>query len=321
MHPNTMRRRLPVILAFLILGAALAATDELRCRICGIVIPTPGKYYRVEGSNEVYCERCYLEAPRCTVCKLPTAPAEIDAETGACKKCLAKLPRCNACGKAILGTFYRYPYGKGVYCAECKKNRPACDLCGVPVGDRHYEYPDGRIICSDCGGRAIFDDEIIKGIVRSVRAVVERRLGMTVKLPYTVRIEQLSGVGSAHQDHGGKVASRNGALYGKELGMYRLDNGKSEIILLFGLPPDLLYEAAAHEYAHAWLAENTVGKLDDELSEGFSQWVAAEVLRDQGFRGALEKLEARTDAPYGTGYQKLKLLHQKAVMDLLRNRR
>ncbi len=316
-----MRSRLVLILALVLIGGALAATGQLRCHICGTLITTPGKYYRVEGGKEAYCERCYLEAPRCSVCTLPTAAADIDPETGACKECLKKLPRCNACGKPILGTSYRYPYGKGVYCADCKNNRHACDLCGVPVGDKHWEYPDGRIICSDCGGRAVFDVETIKGIVRSARATIEQQLGLKVKRPYTVRVEQLSGLAAPNPGPGRKSPVLKGALYGKELGMYRLDNDKSEIVLLFGLPPDLLYEAAAHEYAHAWEAENNLLNLEPELSEGFAQWVAAEVLRAKGFRGALEKLETRTDSPYGTGYQRLKSLHQNAVIELIRARR
>jgi hypothetical protein len=318
---TNMRRRLLVILAFLVLGSAVAATGPLRCHICGTLIPTPGKYYQVEGGKEVYCERCYLEAPRCSVCTLPTAAADIDPETGACKKCLAKLLRCKACGKPILGTFYRFPFGKGIFCGECKNNRHACDLCGIPVGDTHWNYPDGRIICSDCGERAVFNVEAIHSIVRYARETIEKRLGLRVKHPYTVRVEKLSGLTSPAPKPGAKDVAANGALYGKELGMYRLDNGKSEIVLLFGLPPDLLYETAAHEYAHAWQTENNLNTLEPELFEGFAQWVAAEVLREKGFPGALEKLETRTDFPYGTGYQRLKSLHQKAILELIQQRR
>jgi len=316
-----MRRRLFVILAFLAVGAAAAAAGLLRCHMCGTEIPTPGRYYQVEGGKEVYCERCYLEAPRCSVCNLPTAAGDIDPKTGACTRCLAKLLRCKACGKPILGTFYRFPFGKGIFCAECRNSRHACDLCGVPVGDQHWKYPDGRTICGDCGERAVFNVEAIKNIVRYSRESIERRLGLKVKKPYAVRVEKLSGLSSPTPNSGAKGVAADGALYGRELGMYRLENGKSEIVLLFGMPPDLLYETAAHEYAHAWQTENNLNNLEQELFEGFAQWVAAEVLREKGFFGALEKLETRTDFPYGTGYQRLKSLHQKAVMELIQRRR
>jgi len=320
-RPKTTRRGFLATLATLAIGSAAAQTSPLRCHICGAPIATPGKYYQVEGGKEVYCERCYLEAPRCSVCNLPTAAGDIDPETGACKKCLARLLRCKACGKPIVGTFYRFPYGKGIFCAECKNNRHACDLCGVPVGDVHWQYPDGRIICSDCGERAVFNVEAIRSIVRYARETIEKRLGLRVKIPYTVRVEKLSGLTSPAKNSGAKGAAAGGGLYGKELGMYRLENGKSEIILLYGMPPDLLYETAAHEYAHAWQTENNLNTLEPELFEGFAQWVAAEVLREKGFLGALESLETRTDSPYGTGYRRLKSLHQKAVLDLIQQRR
>ena len=80
---------------------------------------------------------------------------------------------------------------------------------------------------------------------------------------------------------------------------------------------ELTYETAAHEYAHAWEAENGVFDLGTELSEGFAQWVAAGILRAKGFRIALEKLEARTDFPYGTGYQQVKATNNRIVLNLM----
>jgi hypothetical protein len=316
-----MRRLLISALILLLLGPLAAAPGQVKCSLCGSVIPDGQKFYRVEGSGEIYCERCFLEAPRCVVCKLPTAAEDIDPETGACRKCLAKLPRCKACGKPIVGAYYTYASSTGVYCPTCRKTRHACDICGVPVDDHYWQYPDGRIICSECGERAIFNIEAVRTIVRIMQETVEKRLGLKLKRPYTLSVEMLSGL--APEDTGAprKAESAKAALYGKELGLYRTEGNRSEIVLLFGLPPDLLYEAAAHEYAHAWQAENGYLDLTPEMVEGFAQWVAAEVLRAQGFRGTLEKLEARTDYPYGTGYQKLKELNQKVILELLQKKR
>jgi recombinational DNA repair protein (RecF pathway) len=311
-----MRYRLALILALVILGTAAASQAVKRCSLCGSEIGPGAKYYTF-NNKLVVCERCFREAPRCSVCKLPTAPSEIDPETGACPACLAKLPRCKACGKPILGTFYKYPNTEGVYCAECKNNRPSCAICGVPVGDQHWKYPDGRIICRECGERAVFDPAEIRRIVADVQSTVERRLGLKVKTPYAVRVEKLSGLPSSGALSSEKFGIADGRLYGKELGLYRFENGKSEIVLLFGLPPDLIYETAAHEYAHAWQWENSLSDLGPELTEGFAQWVAAEVLREKGFRAALEKLEARRDFPYGTGYQRLRSMQQQIILRMM----
>jgi hypothetical protein len=291
----------------------LGASDEKRCRVCGKIIADGERFYQVKGSKEVICERCFAEAPRCSVCKLPTAAADLDPETGACSKCLAKLPRCLACGKPILGTGYKFSTSAGIFCADCKEHRYACDLCGVPVGNTFWQYPDGRIICNECGRRAVFDIKVVESIMRDVQKSVEKRLGLKLRTPYTLKVEKMSGIGPAG-------AGRE-ALFRRELGSFLVNEGRPEIILLFGLPPDLLYEAGAHEYAHAWLAENAYAGLDTELQEGFAQWVAAEVLRDRGFSNVLAELEGRTDYPYGTGYQRLKTMHQKVILDLLQSKR
>jgi hypothetical protein len=316
-------RRIPylLLLALILLGAAVASSDEIRCSLCGKLIGAAEKYYEVKGSKEVFCETCYEEAPRCSLCNLPSAVSDLDAGTGACSKCLAKLPRCKACGRPIVGTYYSYSSSKGVFCADCRKNRPACAICEVPVGTTYWQYPDGRIICDDCGDRAIFDSATIQGIVRDVQRTLERQLGLKILRPYTVQIQKLSGLSSSDLRREGDVTTANNALYGKELGMYRFAGGKSEICLLYGLPPDLLFEAAAHEYAHAWEIENGLGSLEPELLEGFAQWVAAQVLREKGFHGTLERLEARTDFPYGTGYRRLNALHQNIVKELIRQKK
>jgi hypothetical protein len=190
----------------------------------------------------------------------------------------------------------------------------------VPVGNDHWDYPDGRITCGACGARAINDVGEIERIMQDARQTIEAHLKLKITHPYSLRVEKLSSLTAAGIDPHAKILSDRSPLYGKELGMYRFVDNKSEIFLLFGLPPEMLYEAAAHEYAHAWQVENCPAELAPALREGFAQWVAAEVLRFKGFRGTLEKLEARRDFPYGTGYQRLKGLPLQAVMALLPKR-
>ncbi len=310
--------RLAFMLSFVLFTSASSVSwEELKCRLCGTVIHAEERYYQVKGGKDVYCERCYTEAPRCSLCKLPTAPADLDPETGACPRCLAKLPRCKACGRAITGTAYTIAFVEGMFCAECKANRPACYVCGAPVGSGYWKYPDGRVICSECGERAVIDVDQIREIMLDAQETVERRLGLKVKTPYILRVEKLSGLPSSGPPPRGEVRSSQSPLYGKELGLYRRSGTKSEIFLLFGLTPELMYEAAAHEYAHAWEVEACPPDISPEMREGFAQWVAADVLRAKGYRRAVEKLEARTDYPYGTGYRGLKRLQPRTVLSLV----
>lgn len=313
--------RVPMILLLLVAGAAVVLPAGLRCGLCGRDIGAGERYFQVKDGSEIFCERCYAEAPRCKSCRLPVDGKSLDPESGICAKCIARLPRCKACGKPIAGTFYKFSSSDGVFCSECRRTRPACAICGAPVGPKYFAYPDGRNICDDCGKRAVFDQTTIEDIVKDVRRTMEKHLGLQLKNPFQVIVQELSGISPPGAGTGHKPASAHVALYGKELGLYRFEDGRSEIYLLYGLPPDLLYETAAHECAHAWQLENCPVELSPELREGFAQWVAAEVLLERGFHVAWERLDARKDAPYGTGYQRIKSMDPKAVLELLLKRR
>lgn len=305
-----MNHRISFLFVALVLPAAafiLAAGDQ--CAVCGVQIQPDSRHFRTQDGGETYCERCFLSAPRCTRCKLPTAQEAIDPASGLCSRCLAKLPRCTACGRVITGTAYTIRFAAGQFCAECKQSRPACYVCGVPVENDHWKYPDGRHVCNQCGDRAVIDVAEIRKIMLDVEQTIQRRLGLVIAVPYELRVDKLADFRASHNGPGSSQTP-SGELYGKELGMYRRIEGRSEIVLLFGLPPELTYEAAAHEYAHAWAAENCRPDLPPDLREGFAQWVAADVLRSKGFRGALEKLEARTDWPYGAGYRRVRSMQR-----------
>ncbi len=142
-------------------------------------------------------------------------------------------------------------------------------------------------------------------IMKEVVGIVERRLGLSVERPWTLRLDRLNTEGKASVQaarQGLKIAS---PISGNEMGVYIERGDKREIVLLYGLPIPMVYETAAHELAHAWQAENCPPKQSLQLREGFAQWVAAKVLKYKGFDAALEKLQARMDHPYGTGYHRV----------------
>jgi hypothetical protein len=184
------------------------------------------------------------------------------------------------------------------------------------VGAGHWKYPDGRIVCGECGERAVIDIEDMRRIMSDVQETVQNRLGLVALQPYELRVERLSRAPGDDGRHLVRPAA-SAELYSNELGMYRRVDGKSEIVLLFGLPSELVYEAAAHEYAHAWWAENCRPNLPADIREGFAQWVAAEVLRSKRYWGALEKLEARDDQPYGTGYRRIRSMQRQALWQMI----
>ncbi len=282
--------------------------DSKFCALCNHRIE--GRYYKLENSPELYCARCYMATPKCAVCKKPTQRRDLDPASGACLECLKKLPRCGACGKAIVGSFFRFKHTDEVYCSDCNRTRHKCYVCGIPVGNRYWKFPDGRTICNQCNEQVVIDEQQIRRIMTEVEELVSRHLGIKAEIPYTLQITPLNNHSVTVAKAAKKGENSASPLFGSELGLFRRLNGHAEIFLLYGLPAPMLYETAAHEYAHAWQAEQCPAEQSAELREGFAQWVAAEILRIKGYTEFLEKLEERNDHPYGTGYKRFKAIHQ-----------
>lgn len=292
------------------------------CALCDHRIE--GRYIEFQKSGAAYCQSCYQQYPKCEACKKPTLLQNLDRETGICFDCLRELPNCGACGAPIHGKFFRYEFSEDVFCPDCHANRPKCHTCGVPVGDRYWKFPDGREICDACNKRAVIDVKQVERIMAETERLVHRYVGIQALDPYELKVEALnnhSRESAEEAKHGGKTLTS--PLFGSELGLYRRMNGKSEIFLLYGLPIEMIYETAAHEYAHAWQAEHCPPDQSLELREGFAQWVAAQILRVKGYKMALDKLEARRDNPYGTGYQRMKSVYlrsgRKGVIEYAKN--
>jgi hypothetical protein len=282
--------------------------NALYCSLCKGRVQ--GQYFKDSTGNTIYCSSCYSRYAKCKVCGRPTPPNLLDPASGACAECMKKIPACGCCGKGITGTYYNYTGLEGAFCEECHLHRDKCYTCGIPLKDSYWKFPDGRKICDRCNARAVIDEKTIRAIMAEVEQLIPKYLGMKVTNPYTLYVETLNKQ-SIIQANMAKVGElKESPLYGNELGLYRYKNGQSEIFLLYGLPPELIYETAAHEYAHAWQTENAVPDQSLEVREGFAQWVAAEILKVKGYKNTLEKLEKRTDHPYGTGYRRFKTVFE-----------
>lgn len=282
--------------------------DSIYCNLCGKRIE--GKFFQSKDGQEKYCARCYYSYPRCAACDRPGPVHRLSNGKTVCDKCLATLPRCGACNQPIVGTYYQFDTSDQSFCENCKKTAHKCYTCGVPLGPKHWLFDDGRRICNACNNRAVYDIAQIRAIMKDVQKLCTENLGLPIKIPFELQVKDLNKQSSADAMKAKEGKNGDSPLFGKELGLFRLMNGKTEIFLLYGLPIEMLYDTAAHEYAHAWQAENCPADQSPELLEGFAQWVSSQVLRIKNFDKALERLEARTDRPYGTGYHQVKRLEQ-----------
>ncbi len=295
------------------------AAEAKYCNIC--VKRIQGRYYQFtdpetdgkannNGKISHFCGSCYSRAPKCKMCSRPTPPSRIDLASGACVDCLPKLHNCNSCGVAITGRYFEFEHAEGKYCEKCKRTKAACYTCGVPVGPTYWKFDDGRSICNACHDRAVVDEKQIEKIWQEVSLYLQKQYGMDVNHPMTLHIKPLNSNSFASARRAKSGLNQASPLMGSELGLYRFKGGKADVFLLYGLPIEMIYETAAHEYAHAWQTDNCPPNQSLELKEGFAQWIAAQVLKSKNFKMSLEKLEDRRDRNYGTGYQRFKRVEE-----------
>jgi hypothetical protein len=76
------------MLVLILLGAAVASSDELRCSLCGKVIAAREKYYQVKGGKEVYCETCYIVLEPA----LPVDDSDFSCAQSAVRRCVGVNP-------------------------------------------------------------------------------------------------------------------------------------------------------------------------------------------------------------------------------------
>ncbi len=166
-------------------------------------------------------------------------------------------------------------------------------------------------MCNACKERGILKREDAERLLKEVRRIIHRQLGLEIQHEIELVLEEMNS--------GGQIAAAAAKLKGdegsplgeSELGLFRRRGDEFTIFLLYGVPREMMLETAAHELAHAWQAENCPPTQSEQIREGFAQWVAAQVLKSEQQLKVLAKLEARTDNPYGTGYQMVKRIAER----------
>lgn len=268
--------------------------DRKVCSVCSVTIK--GKFFKSGNTNDIFCLKCNTRAEKCDNCRKPLKKKEAVAVRGQsiCAYCDKTLPRCSSCGLQIVKTRITYKFADGVFCQYCVDEYVHCYVCGIPVKGRRMELSDDRYMCPSCAQTAILTTIPLRRIDRKVSKFLRDEFDMNVKRQYEIKLVR------SRKYLGGK----DHEVEGNEQGLFRMVGGESFILVLEGVTEAMAYETMAHEYAHAWHAENGMQYADSEIREGFSQWCASKALEYFGYENGLKRLRARTDQDYGTGYQK-----------------
>ena len=158
-----------------------------------------------------------------------------------------------------------------------------CSNCHAPLPAARWQLHDGREVCARCHATAVYDPVRAHAIFDFTAAAVAVQLGLQLRV----------GVGFALADAQvlAAMATRGGAN-ADLLGVYMRHGRERTIYVRYGLPLLMLRTTIAHEYAHAWQAENCPLLDDLPLSEGFAEWVAYRHLLYLGAGRAAARMRA-----------------------------
>ncbi len=287
--------------------AALPAHRAQWCNACGTTLVAHDMVRLSMGGDDptahYYCAACAGRILRCAVCDLA-----LDTRTGP----------LYALGGAA----------RRLYCPACWA-RPHCHACGRPVGAQFYRRPDGRVFCNGCHTTAVYDPGAAEQIYARIRRSVATVLGMELNIGATLHLVNRTQLAALRAGAGADLTPQSSSLRRKGEstssntppfvggGLGEQADGGPDLVGLFvhagrlraiyveyGLPRIFFSEVLAHEYAHAWQAENAPLLADPELREGFAEWVAYKTVESWGCRLRLNRFQARQDE-YGAGLRRM----------------
>jgi len=193
--------------------------------------------------------------------------------------------RCATCASPLTTGYYLLLDREDRYCPTCIATRARCATCGAPLGDTHWRLHDGRLQCGACHATAVYDPGLARTIYDETVAGVIAQLGLTLNVGVAFRMVDAPTLEGIRAQGGDTPPAGHNTL-----GLYQRRGHIRTIYMLYGLPRLIFRTTVAHEYAHAWQGERCPLLNDDELREGFAEWVAYHHLRWLGCTRAAGRL-------------------------------
>jgi len=192
---------------------------------------------------------------------------------------------CAACGTPLTGRYYMFRGRAEGFCANCMDIRPRCSSCGAPLEDNHWRLHDGRLQCNRCHSTAVYDVDEARRLYEETVKGVEQQLGLRLRVGVEFRLFDAPQLAGLRLQGGVEHAPDEHTL-----GLYYRQGRLRAIYMLYGLPRLIFRITVAHEYAHAWQGETCPLLDDDELREGFAEWVAYRHLLYLGCTKAAQRM-------------------------------
>lgn len=196
---------------------------------------------------------------------------------------MADIERCAVCGDELSGRVFLFTdkvtNEKKQVCEKCSKVTDICFTCGLPVVTNQTSFPDGRLLCARDAKNAVLNADEAKVVCGEVKEALDRLFSRFLTFPSTnvetaivdrVNIVQLFKVpGNDFQCP---------MVLGYTRSRPRQGQFRHEISLLSALPRAEFKAVCAHEFTHAWQAENLSAQrkrtLGQDACEGFCELIA-----------------------------------------------
>lgn len=247
------------------------------CNLCGSSLERQRFIYLRPLGQLTVCKRCELWAPRCVVCGAPLARQgrANSSESGSeqCPYCAMGQAVCSSCGQAVGERGYGRTGEYEIFCAACFNQRERCLSCGRPVAGKIWQLAAGRRLCDRCHQSSVVDDREAHVLFDQVIRWVFEDLGLRVfRRPALALVE-----GSELDKLTAAIPSplRHGQSH--LLGVFQRHGRERTIWIQRGLPALAMVKVIAHEYGHGWQAENAPFLSDQELAEGFCEWLSYQI--------------------------------------------
>lgn len=227
-----------------------------------------------------------------------------------CISCYDKyiVPRCHICNKKLEKNGLSVQGNKNLFCKSCNERYDHCKGCGIPVKNAANSEV-GFPLCLGCNIKTVSSDSKLREIFDRVRAIAKDELGLEVKFN-TKRIYLASNYELVKLTESMEISAKDPLGICQPEYFFNILK-RQTIYIQNGMPPIMVFDTLAHEYAHAW--HNVNGNLKAELifEEGFCEWVAYKCLLKAGYTERAKRKLENKDPIYGLGLRKMLTLEKR----------
>lgn len=199
-----------------------------------------------------------------------------------------------------------------------------CDACGERLPDPAWRWPDGRRACEGCRQDGVTSRADAEALLGLAREDLRRVVGLEPPADATLRLELVDArtlaerAGSlAHPRLQALTVAGSARGAGGDGDAADGDDGRTELLVLLGLPRPALRGVLAHELVHATqltrgATRSRPGGAGPEPAwlEGSALWVHARVLRDVGAGAWAARLADPEDPETGGALRRFDLVVQ-----------